>query len=37
MRYRTQLPDGGLNLFVTDTLDNPFVEDDYLGPPRTRP
>ncbi|WP_329133539.1 N-6 DNA methylase [Streptomyces sp. NBC_01476] len=30
-RYETALPDGGLNLFVTDTLDNPFVEDDYLA------
>lgn len=30
-RYDTPLPDGGLNLFVTDTLDNPFVEDEYLA------
>jgi hypothetical protein len=30
-RYGTPLPDGGLNLFVTDTLDNPFVEDEYLA------
>jgi hypothetical protein len=30
-RYRTPVPDGGLNLFVTDTLDNPFVEDEYLA------
>ncbi len=30
-RYQTPLPDGGLNLFVTDTLDNPFVEDEYLA------
>ncbi|WP_046494025.1 type ISP restriction/modification enzyme [Streptomyces odonnellii] len=29
-RYHSPLPEGGLNLFVTDTLDNPFVEDDYL-------
>ncbi|WP_327290313.1 type ISP restriction/modification enzyme [Streptomyces sp. NBC_01198] len=30
-RYDTPLPEGGLNLFVTDTLDNPFVEDEYLA------
>lgn len=30
-RYEAPLPDGGLNLFVTDTLDNPFVEDEYLA------
>jgi hypothetical protein len=30
-RYGAPLPDGGLNLFVTDTLDNPFVEDEYLA------
>lgn len=30
-RYETPLPNGGLNLFVTDTLDNPFVEDEYLA------
>ncbi|MFI0937237.1 type ISP restriction/modification enzyme [Streptomyces sp. NPDC021020] len=30
-RYETPLPEGGLNLFVTDTLDNPFVEDEYLA------
>ncbi|MFJ2555466.1 MULTISPECIES: type ISP restriction/modification enzyme [unclassified Streptomyces] len=29
-RYDAPLPGGGLNLFVTDTLDNPFVEDEYL-------
>ncbi|MEV0036336.1 type ISP restriction/modification enzyme [Streptomyces sp. NPDC050804] len=29
-RYHSPLPEGGLNLFVTDTLDNPFVEDEYL-------
>lgn len=29
-RYDSPLPEGGLNLFVTDTLDNPFVEDEYL-------
>lgn len=29
-RYNSPLPEGGLNLFVTDTLDNPFVEDEYL-------
>ncbi|AXG78666.1 type ISP restriction/modification enzyme [Streptomyces paludis] len=29
-RYDSPLPDNGLNLFVTDTLDNPFVEDEYL-------
>lgn len=30
-RYRTRLPDGGLNLFVTDTLDNPSAEHEYLA------
>jgi hypothetical protein len=30
-RYEAPLPDGGLNFFVTDTLDNPFVEDEYLA------
>ncbi|RKN10205.1 type ISP restriction/modification enzyme [Streptomyces radicis] len=30
-RYGTPLPEGGLNLFVTDTLDNPSVEDEYLA------
>ncbi|MBV2357484.1 N-6 DNA methylase [Streptomyces sp. J2-1] len=30
-RYGAVPPDGGLNLFVTDTLDNPFVEDEYLA------
>lgn len=29
-RHRSPLPEGGLNLFVTDTLDNPFVEEEYL-------
>ncbi|MGP3756166.1 type ISP restriction/modification enzyme [Streptomyces sp. IBSNAI001] len=29
-RHRAPVPEGGLNLFVTDTLDNPFVEDEYL-------
>lgn len=29
-RHRTPVPEGGLNLFVTDTLDNPFVEEEYL-------
>lgn len=29
--YGSPLPDGGLNLFVTDTLDNPFVEEEYLA------
>lgn len=29
-RHRTPAPKGGLNLFVTDTLDNPFVEDEQL-------
>ncbi|WP_329625311.1 N-6 DNA methylase [Streptomyces sp. NBC_01255] len=29
-RHESALPEGGLNLFVTDTLDNPFVEDDHL-------
>lgn len=30
-RYESPLPEGGLNLFVTDTLDNPFAEDEYLA------
>ncbi|MFF2539136.1 type ISP restriction/modification enzyme [Streptomyces cyaneofuscatus] len=30
-RHGSALPDGGLNLFVTDTLDNPFVEEEYLS------
>jgi hypothetical protein len=30
-RYEAPIPDGGLNLFVTDTLDNPFVENEYLA------
>ncbi|MFE4384024.1 type ISP restriction/modification enzyme [Streptomyces cyaneofuscatus] len=30
-RHGSALPDGGLNLFVTDTLDNPFIEDEYLS------
>ncbi|MEU3224368.1 type ISP restriction/modification enzyme [Streptomyces sp. NPDC006976] len=29
-RHRTPVPEGGLNLFVTDTLDNPFIEDEQL-------
>ncbi len=29
-RHGAALPEGGLSLFVTDTLDNPFVEDEYL-------
>ncbi|SEC01535.1 N-6 DNA Methylase [Streptomyces sp. 2131.1] len=29
-RHRAPVPEGGLSLFVTDTLDNPFVEDEYL-------
>ncbi|MER5556198.1 type ISP restriction/modification enzyme [Streptomyces sp. NPDC002793] len=29
-RHRTPVPEGGLNLFVTDTLDNPFVEEEQL-------
>ncbi|MFI9783281.1 type ISP restriction/modification enzyme [Kitasatospora sp. NPDC051984] len=30
-RHQAPLPDGGLNLFVTDTLDNPFVEEQELA------
>ncbi|MET9975671.1 type ISP restriction/modification enzyme [Streptomyces microflavus] len=30
-RHGSALPDGGLSLFVTDTLDNPFVEEEYLS------
>ncbi|MDG9704824.1 N-6 DNA methylase [Streptomyces sp. DH37] len=30
-RHQTPLPEGGLNLFVTDTLDNPFVEEQELA------
>jgi hypothetical protein len=30
-RHGTRPPRGGLNLFVTDTLDNPFVEEEYLA------
>ncbi|MEU6350945.1 type ISP restriction/modification enzyme [Streptomyces sp. NPDC047072] len=30
-RYEAPLPRNGLNLFVTDTLDNPFVEEEYLA------
>ncbi|GAA3822915.1 type ISP restriction/modification enzyme [Streptomyces phyllanthi] len=30
-KYRASLPREGLNLFVTDTLDNPFVEEEYLA------
>lgn len=29
-RYGSPLPDGGLKLFVTDTLDDPFVEEEHL-------
>ncbi|MFD9223099.1 type ISP restriction/modification enzyme [Streptomyces sp. NPDC060064] len=29
-RHHSQLPEDGLNFFVTDTLDNPFVEDEQL-------
>ncbi|MEW2485794.1 type ISP restriction/modification enzyme [Streptomyces sp. NPDC048411] len=29
-RHDATLPKGGLNLFVTDTLDNPFVEEQEL-------
>ncbi len=29
-RYGTPVPQDGLNLFVTDTLDNPFVEGEQL-------
>jgi len=30
-KYKVPLPEGGLNLFVTDTLDNPYVEEEYLA------
>ncbi|WP_181786006.1 type ISP restriction/modification enzyme [Streptomyces phytophilus] len=30
-RYEAPLPERGLNLFVTDTLDNPYVEDEELA------
>ncbi|OKJ21458.1 DNA methyltransferase [Streptomyces sp. CB00316] len=30
-RHGSALPDGGLSLFVTDTLDNPFVEEEHLS------
>lgn len=30
-RYRAPRPEGGLKLFVTDTLDNPFVEGEELA------
>ncbi|MEU5344034.1 type ISP restriction/modification enzyme [Streptomyces sp. NPDC020766] len=30
-KYKVPLPQGGLNLFVTDTLDNPHVEEEYLA------
>ena len=30
-RYRAELPRDGLSFFVTDTLDNPFVEEEYLA------
>ncbi|GGP89258.1 hypothetical protein GCM10010233_00930 [Streptomyces pseudogriseolus] len=30
-RHKAPLPKGGLNLFVTDTLDNPFVEEQELA------
>ncbi|MEU3979048.1 type ISP restriction/modification enzyme [Streptomyces sp. NPDC026672] len=30
-RYEAQLPRDGLSFFVTDTLDNPFVEEEYLA------
>ncbi|MER7970226.1 type ISP restriction/modification enzyme [Streptomyces sp. NPDC096080] len=30
-RYGARLPHDGLNLFVSDTLDNPFVEEEYLA------
>lgn len=30
-RHRAPVPEGGLNLFVTDTLDNPFVEEEQLN------
>ncbi|MGV9427247.1 type ISP restriction/modification enzyme [Streptomyces sp. NPDC003656] len=30
-RHNAPLPKGGLNLFVTDTLDNPYVEEQELA------
>ncbi|MEU0584323.1 type ISP restriction/modification enzyme [Streptomyces sp. NPDC006132] len=30
-RYGAALPPDGLSFFVTDTLDNPFVEEEYLA------
>lgn len=30
-RYGAPLPRSGLSFFVTDTLDNPFVEEEYLA------
>ncbi|WP_240662436.1 type ISP restriction/modification enzyme [Streptomyces sp. WAC 06738] len=30
-RYEAPLPERGLNLFVTDTLDNPYVEEEELA------
>ncbi|MDX3239380.1 N-6 DNA methylase [Streptomyces sp. ME03-5709C] len=30
-RHHAPLPKGGLNLFVTDTLDNPYVEEQELA------
>jgi hypothetical protein len=30
-RYDAPLPSNGLSFFVTDTLDNPFVEEEYLA------
>ncbi|MEW1825033.1 type ISP restriction/modification enzyme [Streptomyces sp. NPDC088196] len=30
-RYGAPLPQNGLSFFVTDTLDNPFVEEEYLA------
>ncbi|MGW1542273.1 type ISP restriction/modification enzyme [Streptomyces sp. NPDC002309] len=30
-RHQAPMPKGGLNLFVTDTLDNPFVEEQELA------
>ncbi|WP_206738652.1 type ISP restriction/modification enzyme [Streptomyces sp. M3] len=29
-RHRAPVPEDGLNLYVTDTLDNPFVDEEYL-------
>ncbi|MGW9494189.1 type ISP restriction/modification enzyme [Streptomyces prasinus] len=30
-KYGVPVPEGGLNLFVTDTLDNPYAEEEYLA------